>query len=84
MGIRVGEVLALKENPNNMLFLTPDKKLVLHSTVNNQLKRITKKSKYKEEELKKANEYYLNNEIFDNNSLKPPIIEDYEINEKRD
>ncbi len=32
-----------KENPDNMLFLTPDKKLVLHSTINNQLKSIAKK-----------------------------------------
>lgn len=32
-----------KDNPDNMLFLTPEKKLVLHSTINNQLKNIAKK-----------------------------------------
>lgn len=32
-----------KDNPDNMLFLTPEKKLVLHSTINNQLKSIAKK-----------------------------------------
>lgn len=32
-----------KNNPNQMLFLTPNKKLVLHSTINNQLKSIAKK-----------------------------------------
>lgn len=32
-----------KDNKDNMLFLTPNKKLVLHSTINNQLKSITKK-----------------------------------------
>ena len=32
-----------KDNKDNMLFLTPNKKLVLHSTINNQLKNIAKK-----------------------------------------
>ena len=32
-----------KDNKDNMLFLTPNKKLVLHSTINNQLKSIAKK-----------------------------------------
>lgn len=36
-------------------------------------------NKYKEEELRKVNEYYLNNDIFNNNLLEPPVIEDYEI-----
>lgn len=32
-----------KSNPNQMLFLTPNKRLVLHSTINNLLKSIAKK-----------------------------------------
>ena len=36
-------------------------------------------NKYKDEELRKVNEYYLNNEIFNNNLLEPPAIKDYEI-----
>ncbi|MBO5398519.1 MAG: hypothetical protein J6A36_06325 [Clostridia bacterium] len=36
-------------------------------------------NKYKEEELQKVNEYYLNNEIFNNNLLESPVIADYEI-----
>lgn len=36
-------------------------------------------NKYKEEELCKVNEYYLNNEIFNNNLLEPPNLKDYEL-----
>ena len=119
-----------QDNQDEMLFLTPQEGLVLHSTINRKLKSIAKKvgisdnisthtlrhtygtrciesgmravalqrlmghtdinvtlntyttvfNKYKEEELKKVNEYYLNNEIFDNHSLKTPkLIKDYEI-----
>lgn len=119
-----------QDNQDEMLFLTPQEGLVLHSTVNRKLKCIAKKvgifdnisthtlrhtygtrciesgmravalqrlmghtdinvtlntyttvfNKYKEEELKKVNEYYLNNDIFDNHSLETAkSIEDYEI-----
>lgn len=36
-------------------------------------------NKYKEKELRKVNEYYLNNEIFNDNLLESPVVEDYEI-----
>lgn len=36
-------------------------------------------NKYKEEELRKVNEYYLNNEIFRNNFLKDDISQTLEI-----
>ena len=119
-----------QDNQDEMLFLTPQEGLVLHSTINRKLKSIAKKvgisdnisthtlrhtygtrciesgmravalqrlmghtdinvtlntyttvfNKYKEEELKKVNEYYLNNDIFDNHSLETAkSIEDYEI-----
>lgn len=118
-----------QDNLDEMLFLTPDEGLVLHSTINRKLKSIAKKvgidenisthclrhtygtrciesgmravalqrlmghtdinvtlntyttifNKYKEEELRKVNEYYLNNEIFNNNLIEPPNFEDYEI-----
>lgn len=119
-----------QDNQDEMLFLTPQEGLVLHSTINRKLKNIAKKvgisdnisthilrhtygtrciesgmravalqrlmghtdinitlntytsvfNKYKEEELKKVNEYYLNNDIFDNHSLETQkLIEDYEI-----
>ena len=109
-----------QDNPNKMLFLTPQEGLVLHSTINRKLKDIAKKvgierdisthvlrhtygtrciesgmravalqrlmghtdinvtlntyttifNKYKEEELRKVNDYYLNNDIFDTSLLK--------------
>jgi site-specific recombinase XerD len=108
-----------QDNQNEMLFLTPQEGLVLHSTINRKLKSIAKKvgisqdisthtlrhtygtrciesgmravalqrlmghtdinvtlntyttvfNKYKEEELKKVNEYYMNNDILDNENL---------------
>ena len=108
-----------KNNPNQMLFLTPQEGLVLHSTINRKLKAIAKQigidtnisshclrhtygtrciesgmravalqrlmghtdinitlntyttifNKYKEEELKKVNAYYLNNDFFDETKL---------------
>ena len=118
-----------QDNLDEMLFLTPDEGIVLHSTINRKLKNIAQKvgidekisthclrhtygtrciesgmravalqrlmghtdinvtlntyttifNKYKEEELRKINEYYLNNVIFNTNLLEPPVIEDYEI-----
>lgn len=118
-----------QDNLDEMLFLTPDEGLVLHSTINRKLKSIAKKvgidenisthclrhtygtrciesgmravalqrlmghtdinitlntyttifNKYKEEELRKVNEYYLNNEIFNNNLLESSENKDYEI-----
>ena len=108
-----------KNNPNQMLFLTPQEGLVLHSTINRKLKAIAKQigidtnisshclrhtygtrciesgmravalqrlmghtdinitlntyttifNRYKEEELRKVNDYYLNNEFFDSTKL---------------
>ena len=115
-----------KNNPNQMLFLTPQEGLVLHSTINRKLKAIAKQigidtnisshclrhtygtrciesgmravalqrlmghtdinitlntyttifNKYKEEELKKVNAYYLNNDFFDETKL----LSDSELN----
>ena len=108
-----------RDNPNQMLFLTPEGGLVLHSTINRKLKSIAKQigintdisthclrhtygtrciesgmravalqrlmghtdinitlntyttifNRYKEEELKKVNAYYLNNDFFDETKL---------------
>ena len=56
-------------------------RLMGHTDINVTLNTYTTVfNKYKEEELKKVNEYYLNNEIFDNHSLETQkLIEDYEI-----
>ena len=55
-------------------------RLMGHTDINVTLNTYTTIfNKYKEEELRKANEYYLNNEIFNNNLLEPPVIGDYEI-----
>ena len=116
----VEQMRIAQDNPNEMLFLTPQDGLVLHSTINRKLKEIAKKvgierdisthvlrhtygtrciesgmravalqrlmghtdinitlntyttifNKYKEEELRKVNDYYLNNDIFDTSLLK--------------
>ena len=116
----VEQMKVAKNNNDQMLFLTPQEGLVLHSTINRKLKDIAKKvgiisdisthclrhtfgtrciesgmravalqrlmghtdinitlntyttifNKYKEEELRKVNDYYLNNDIFDTTLLK--------------
>ena len=116
-------------NKDEMLFLTPQEGLVLHSTINRKLKSIAQKigisqdisthtlrhtygtrciesgmravalqrlmghtdinitlntyttvfNKYKEEELKKVNEYYLNNDIFNTNSLEAQKNKEIEL-----
>lgn len=55
-------------------------RLMGHTDINVTLNTYTTIfNKYKEEELQKVNEYYLNNEIFNNNLLESPVIADYEI-----
>ena len=55
-------------------------RLMRHTDINVTLNTYTTIfNKYKEEELRKVNEYYLNNEVFNNNHLEPPIVENYEI-----
>ena len=55
-------------------------RLMGHTNTNVTLKTYTTIfNKYKEEELLKVNEYYLNTKIFNNNLLEPPVIDDYEI-----
>ncbi len=55
-------------------------RLMGHTDINVTLNTYTTIfNKYKEEELRKVNEYYLNNDIFNNNILEPPSTEDYEI-----
>lgn len=54
-------------------------RLMGHTDINVTLNTYTTIfNKYKEEKLRKVNEYYLNNEIFNNNLLEPPVVEDYE------
>ena len=115
----VEQMKVAKNNNDQMLFLTPQEGLVLHSTINRKLKDIAKKvrittdisthclrhtfgtrciesgmravalqrlmghtdinitlntyttifNRYKEEELRKVNDYYLNNEFFDSTKL---------------
>ena len=115
----VEQMKVAKNNNDQMLFLTPQEGLVLHSTINRKLKEIAKKvgittdisthclrhtfgtrciesgmravalqrlmghtdinitlntyttifNRYKEEELRKVNDYYLNNEFFDSTKL---------------
>ena len=124
----IEQMKVAQDNPNEMLFLTPQEGLVLHSTINRKLKDIAKKvgierdisthvlrhtygtrciesgmravalqrlmghtdinvtlntyttifNKYKEEELRKVNDYYLNNDIFDTTLLKS--LSDYSSN----
>ncbi len=121
-----------KNNKDNMLFLTPNQKLVLHSTINNQLKSIAKKvnithpvsihtlrhtygtrciesgmravalqrllghtdinitlntytsvlNKYKEKEMEKLHEYYLNNDIL--NKARKLNTTNYELLDNND
>ena len=55
-------------------------KLMGHTNINVTLKTYTTIfNKYKEEELRKVNEYYLNNEIFNSNLLDTSENKDYEI-----
>ena len=54
--------------------------LMRHTDINVTLNTYTTIfNKYKKEELRKVNEYYLNNEIYNNNLLEAPVVEDYEI-----